>query len=48
MEKIPVILDTDIGGDIDDMWALGMLLKSPDLAEIWWKVWKGSRKHGVV
>jgi len=28
---IPVILDTDIGGDIDDTWALGMLLKSPEL-----------------
>jgi inosine-uridine nucleoside N-ribohydrolase len=26
---IPVILDTDIGGDIDDTWALVMLLKSP-------------------
>ncbi|MFH1268614.1 MAG: nucleoside hydrolase, partial [Planctomycetota bacterium] len=29
--KIPVILDTDIGGDIDDTWALVMLLKSPEL-----------------
>jgi inosine-uridine nucleoside N-ribohydrolase len=27
----PVILDTDIGGDIDDTWALGLLLKSPEL-----------------
>jgi inosine-uridine nucleoside N-ribohydrolase len=27
--KIPVILDTDIGDDIDDTWALVMLLKSP-------------------
>ena len=27
--KIPVILDTDIGGDIDDTWALALLLKSP-------------------
>jgi inosine-uridine nucleoside N-ribohydrolase len=27
--KIPVILDTDIGDDIDDSWALVMLLKSP-------------------
>jgi len=26
---IPVILDTDIGDDIDDTWALVMLLKSP-------------------
>ena len=29
--KTPVILDTDIGDDIDDTWALAMLLKSPDL-----------------
>lgn len=29
--KIPVILDTDIGGDIDDAWALALLLKSPEL-----------------
>lgn len=28
--KIPVILDTDIGDDIDDTWALGLLLKSPE------------------
>lgn len=28
---IPVILDTDIGGDIDDAWALAMMLKSPEL-----------------
>jgi len=28
-EKIPVILDTDIGDDIDDMWSLVMLLNSP-------------------
>ncbi len=31
MNKIPVILDTDIGGDIDDTWALAMLLKCPEL-----------------
>lgn len=30
-KKIPVILDTDIGGDIDDTWALAMMLKSPEL-----------------
>jgi inosine-uridine nucleoside N-ribohydrolase len=30
-EKIPVILDTDIGTDIDDTWALAMMLKSPEL-----------------
>jgi inosine-uridine nucleoside N-ribohydrolase len=29
--KIPVILDTDIGDDIDDTWALAILLKSPEL-----------------
>ncbi|MBP5639423.1 MAG: nucleoside hydrolase [Victivallales bacterium] len=28
-KKIPVILQTDIGGDIDDFWALSMLLKQP-------------------
>ena len=34
MNGIPrrtVILDTDIGTDIDDTWALGLLLKSPEL-----------------
>jgi len=30
-DRIPVILDTDIGSDIDDTWALAMLLKSPEL-----------------
>ncbi len=29
--KTPVILDTDIGDDIDDTWALAMLLRSPEL-----------------
>ncbi len=29
--KIPVILDTDIGDDIDDTWALGLVLQSPEL-----------------
>jgi inosine-uridine nucleoside N-ribohydrolase len=29
--RIPVILDTDIGGDIDDTWALALLLRCPDL-----------------
>lgn len=29
--NIPVIFDTDIGGDIDDMWALGMILNCPEL-----------------
>ncbi|MHA1697982.1 MAG: nucleoside hydrolase [Promethearchaeota archaeon] len=31
MKKIPVILDTDIGTDIDDTWALALLLASPEL-----------------
>lgn len=31
MKKIPVILDTDIGCDIDDAWALAMLLNCPEL-----------------
>jgi len=30
-DRIPVILDTDIGADIDDTWALAMMLKSPEL-----------------
>lgn len=30
-KRIPVILDTDIGGDIDDTWALAMLLGCPEL-----------------
>jgi inosine-uridine nucleoside N-ribohydrolase len=29
--KTPVIFDTDIGDDIDDTWALALLLKSPEL-----------------
>lgn len=28
----PVILDTDIGGDIDDTWALALLMRSPELS----------------
>lgn len=31
MKRIPVILDTDIGTDIDDTWALAMMLNSPEL-----------------
>ena len=30
-KKIPVILDTDIGSDLDDSWALAFLLKCPEL-----------------
>jgi inosine-uridine nucleoside N-ribohydrolase len=29
--RVPVVLDTDIGDDIDDTWALAMLLKSPEV-----------------
>jgi inosine-uridine nucleoside N-ribohydrolase len=29
-ERIPVIFDTDIGGDIDDTWALALLVQSPE------------------
>jgi inosine-uridine nucleoside N-ribohydrolase len=29
--RTPVILDTDIGTDIDDTWALALLLRSPEL-----------------
>ncbi|MCZ6634201.1 MAG: nucleoside hydrolase, partial [bacterium] len=28
---IPIIFDTDIGSDIDDTWALAMILKCPEL-----------------
>ncbi len=31
-KPVPVILDTDIGDDIDDTWALGLLLRCPELA----------------
>lgn len=30
-KPLPVIFDTDIGDDIDDTWALGLLLKCPEL-----------------
>ncbi len=30
-DRIPVVLDTDIGGDIDDTWALAFLLRCPEL-----------------
>lgn len=30
-DRLPVILDTDIGDDIDDTWALVALLRSPEL-----------------
>jgi purine nucleosidase len=30
-ERVKVILDTDIGGDIDDAWALGFAMQSPDI-----------------
>ncbi len=31
VKKIPVILDTDPGTDIDDQWAIALLLRSPEL-----------------
>ena len=31
MKPIPVILDTDIGDDIDDTWALALMLRCPEL-----------------
>ncbi len=31
VQPTPVILDTDIGDDIDDTWALSLLLQSPEL-----------------
>ena len=31
MRKVPLILDTDIGSDIDDSWALAFLLNSPEV-----------------
>ena len=31
IRRTPVILDTDIGDDIDDTWALGLLLRCPEL-----------------
>ena len=30
-KPLPLILDTDIGSDIDDTWALAMILRSPEL-----------------
>src|SRR5574341_283015 len=30
-QRLKVILDTDIGGDIDDAWALGFVMQSPDI-----------------
>jgi inosine-uridine nucleoside N-ribohydrolase len=30
-ERVPILLDTDIGDDIDDTWALALILKSPEL-----------------
>ena len=31
MKKIPVILDTDLGSDIDDSWAIAYMLRCPEL-----------------
>ncbi|KAL6072435.1 Inosine-uridine nucleoside N-ribohydrolase [Balamuthia mandrillaris] len=31
-EPIPIVVDTDIGDDIDDTWAIALLLRSPELS----------------
>jgi inosine-uridine nucleoside N-ribohydrolase len=31
VRAVPVVLDTDIGDDIDDTWALALILRSPEL-----------------
>jgi purine nucleosidase/pyrimidine-specific ribonucleoside hydrolase len=31
MQKLPLILDTDIGDDVDDALALALILRSPEL-----------------
>ena len=31
LKRKPVILDTDIGTDIDDTWALALIMRSPEL-----------------
>src|SRR5689334_11626140 len=30
-QKIPILLDTDIGGDVDDAFAVALILGSPEL-----------------
>ena len=35
-DKIPIIFDTDIGTDIDDSFALALILASPEL-ELQWR-----------
>ena len=30
-QRMKILLDTDIGSDIDDAWALGLLIASPDV-----------------
>lgn len=30
MNPIPIVLDTDIGFDVDDVWALAFLLRCPE------------------
>eukprot|EP00937_MAST-01D_sp_MAST-1D-sp2_P006108 g6108.t1 len=41
---VPCILDTDIGDDIDDTWALAMLLRSPEI-ELKYVLTSGSGHH---
>ena len=31
LKRKPVILDTDIGTDVDDTWALALIMRSPEL-----------------
>ncbi len=31
IERIPILLDTDIGSDVDDAFALALILASPEL-----------------
>ncbi|MCC5841028.1 MAG: nucleoside hydrolase [Opitutales bacterium] len=41
----PVILDTDIGSDIDDTWALAALLRSPELRPLLITTATGDTRH---
>lgn len=50
MMKIPVILDTDIGTDIDDAWAVTVMLKRPELEPLLISTATGEtgRRCGIV
>ena len=45
MTKIPVILDTDIGDDMDDTWALALLLRMPEVFDLKLIVTSGFGHH---